>query len=228
VQPVTSASGIGAASPTLTDDVNEGSLRLVVLGDSLAYGTGAARPDDTLGARMARVLDRAGHTVEVHVVAVPGATSPELAAQVRRALPLKADIALVVVGANDLARLLPPAQSAAALAGVVRSLRAAGTTVVVAPAPDLSCVPGVPAALRPALSAACEELQRRQAGAAEAAGATVAPIARQLADAFAGEPELFSTDRYHPSSAGYARIAAALAPHVVAAARDADMRRAAA
>lgn len=208
--------------------MNEGPLRLVVLGDSLAHGTGAGRPDDTLGARMARVLERAGHTVEVHVVAVPGATSLELAAQVRETLSVAADIALVLVGANDLARFVPPAQSAAALAAAVRTLRAAGVTVVVAPAPDLSCVPGVPAALRPALRTACDELQRRQAGAAESAGAVVAPIARQLADAFAGEPELFSGDRYHPSSAGYARIAAALTPHIVAAAREADLRRAAA
>ena len=212
----------------LARDVNEGPLRLVVLGDSLACGTGAARPDDTLGARMARVLDRAGHSVEVHVMAVPGTTSLELASQVRETLPLGADIALVVIGANDLARFVPPAQSAAALAAAVRTLRGAGAAVVVAPAPDLSCVPGVPAALRPALRSACDELQRRQAGEAEAAGAGVAPIARQLADAFASEPELFSGDRFHPSSAGYARIAAALAPHVVAAAREADLRRAAA
>jgi lysophospholipase L1-like esterase len=216
------------SSEALAQDVNEGSLRLVVLGDSLAHGTGAARPGDTLGARMARVLERAGHTVEVHVVAVPGATSSELAPQVRETLPLDADVALVVVGANDLARFVPPAQSATDLATAVRTLRCAGVTVVVAPAPDLSCVPGVPAAMRPALRTACDELQRRQAGAAEAAGAVVAPIARQLADAFASEPELFSGDRYHPSSAGYARIAAALAPHVVAAAREADLRRAAA
>jgi lysophospholipase L1-like esterase len=220
--------GIAGPSEALTHDVKEGPLRLVVLGDSLAYGTGAAHPDDTLDARMARVLDRAGHAVEVHVVAVPGSTSPELATQVRQALALDADVALVVVGANDLPRSVPSAQSAAALAAAVRTLRGAGVAVVVAPAPDLSCVPGVPAALRPALRTACDELQRRQASAAEAAGAVVAPIARQLADAFAGEPELFSADRFHPSSAGYARIAAALAPHVVAAARSADMRRAAA
>jgi lysophospholipase L1-like esterase len=206
--------------------VNGSTLRLVVLGDSLGYGTGAARPDDTLGARMARVLDRAGYTVEVHVVAVPGATSPELAAQVREALALDADIALVVVGANDLARFVPPARSAAALAAAVEALRGAGLGVVVAPAPDLSCLPGVPAAARPALRTACEELQLRQAGAAESAGAVVAPIAGQLADAFASDPDLFSGDRFHPSSAGYARIAAALAPHLVMAAREADMRHA--
>jgi lysophospholipase L1-like esterase len=208
--------------------VNERALRLVVLGDSLAYGTGAARPDDTLGARMARVLDRVGYAAEVHVAAVPGAVSGELAAQVREVLPFDPDVALVLVGANDLARSVPAEQSATALATAVQDLRCAGITVVVAPAPDLSCVPGVPPALRSTLRAACAELQRRQAGAAEATGAIVAPVARQLADAFANEPELFSADHFHPSSAGYARIAAALAPHVVEAAREADIRRAAA
>jgi lysophospholipase L1-like esterase len=212
----------------LAEDVNESPLRLVVLGDSLAYGTGATRPADTLGARMARVLDRAGHTVDLHVVAVPGAISTELDEQVRETVALDADIALVVVGANDLSRFVPLAQSTAALGAAVQALRGAGTTVVVAPAPDLSCVPGVPAAMRPALRTACVELQRQQAAAAEATGAVVAPIGIELAEAFAGEPELFSGDRYHPSSAGYARIAAALAPHVVEAARTADLRRAAA
>ena len=54
-------------------------LRFLVLGDSLAFGTGATGPQDTLGARLTRALTDAGSTVELHVVAVPGAppsTSP--------------------------------------------------------------------------------------------------------------------------------------------------------
>jgi lysophospholipase L1-like esterase len=39
--------------------------------------------------------------------------------------------------------------------------------------------------------------------------------------AFARDPALFSADRFHPSGAGYALIAAALAPVVVEAAREA-------
>jgi lysophospholipase L1-like esterase len=207
--------------------VQHRSLRLAVLGDSLAYGTGAAHPDHTLGARLAGMLDRSGYAVELHVLAVPGATSFDLAAQVRRTTPLHADLAVVVVGANDLPRMIPPERSAAALRAAVEALQGGGTTVVVVPAPDLSTVPWVPPALRPALRTTCAELQRRQAAVAAAAGAVVAPVAGQVAAAFAADPTLFCADRFHPSSAGYARIAAALGPSVATAAATAHRSRAA-
>jgi lysophospholipase L1-like esterase len=84
----------------------------------------------------------------------------------------------------------------------------------------MSSVPFVPAAFRPLVQAACTQLQRRQTAVAEAAGATVADIAAEVGHAFVADPAMFSGDRFHPSSAGYARIAAALAPTVVAAARE--------
>ncbi len=194
-------------------------LRLLVLGDSIAYGTGARRPEDTLGSRLTRALTAEGFDVDLHVLAVPGAVSADLAAQVRRARPLDADLAVVVIGANDLARFVPPEQAAAALASAIGALRTQGTDVVVVPAPDMSSVPFVPPAFRPLVRAACVQLQQRQAAVAETAGGTVAGIAAEVAGAFAADPAMFSADRFHPSSAGYARIAAALAPVVVAAAR---------
>jgi len=200
-------------------------LRLLVLGDSIAYGTGALRAEDTLGHRLTATLTAEGFEVDRHVLAVPGAASADLAAQVRRALPLAADLAVVVIGANDLARFVPPAQAAAALGSAVVALRAAGTDVVVVPAPDMSSVPFVPPAFRPAVRAACAQLQLRQASVVEAAGGTVAGIAADVGGAFSADPAMFSADRFHPSSAGYARIAAALAPIIVAAAqarRDRD------
>jgi lysophospholipase L1-like esterase len=196
------------------------SLRLLVLGDSIAYGTGALRAEDTLGRRLSSALEADGFDVDLHVLAVPGAVSADLAAQVRRAQPLDADLAVVVIGANDLARFVPPEQAAAALGAAVTDLRARGADVVVVPAPDMSSVPFVPPAFRPLVQAACAQLQARQAAVVEAAGASVAGVAAEVAGAFAADPAMFSADRFHPSSAGYARIAAALAPAVLAAARD--------
>ncbi|SEL88376.1 GDSL-like Lipase/Acylhydrolase family protein [Blastococcus sp. DSM 46786] len=117
--------------------MDRSALRLLVLGDSLGSGTGAARPADALGPRLARALGEDGFDVDLHVLAVPGAASAGLADQVRRALPLSADLAVVVIGANDLARFVPAEQAATALAAAVTALRAAGTDVVVVPAPDM-------------------------------------------------------------------------------------------
>lgn len=198
-------------------------LRLAVLGDSIAFGTGAARPQDALGPRLAAALRADGHAVELTVLAVPGAVSADLAAQVRRALGTPGsgpDVAVVVVGANDLARLVPPERSAAALGDAVRALRAAGTDVVVVPAPDMSSIPFVPPAFRPVVRAASAVLQRRQEEVAAAAGARVAAVAAHVGRSFEADPAMFAGDRFHPSSAGYAAIAAALTPFVLDAARD--------
>ena len=200
-------------------------LRFVVLGDSIAHGTGARRLEDTLGRLLTGALVEEGFDVELHVVAVPGAISAHLAAQVRRAEPLGADLALIVIGANDVARFVPPDAAAADLGAAVRALRNAGTDVVVVPAPDMSAIPFVPPAFRSVVQAACGVLQERQARAVDAAGGRVASIGAVIGRAFAEDLSMFSADRFHPSSAGYARIAAALVPHVVAAAvarRDGD------
>jgi lysophospholipase L1-like esterase len=199
--------------------VSRSPLRLVVLGDSIAYGTGASRAADALGPRLSAALVAESFEVDLHVLAVPGAVSADLARQVRRAEPLAADLALVVIGANDLARFVPAEQAAASLAAAVTALRTGGTDVVVVPAPDMSTVPYVPPAFRAVVQAACAQLRHRQAVVAEAAGASVAAVAAEVGLAFAADPAMFSADRFHPSSAGYAAIAEALTPTVLAAAR---------
>jgi lysophospholipase L1-like esterase len=197
-------------------------LAFAVLGDSIAYGQGASRPADTVGARLAADLTGAGRPTEVRVFAVPGADSRSLAGQVQRATAWKPDLALVIIGANDLTHFVPPEQAAALLGAAVRTLRAAGIEVVVAPAPDLSVVPWVPPQMRAVVRAGSELLRREQARAAEAAGARIADITGASAAAFADDPALFSADHFHPSSAGYAVIVTALAPEIRAAASAAD------
>ncbi|MPQ99989.1 SGNH/GDSL hydrolase family protein [Modestobacter sp. I12A-02628] len=192
-------------------------LTLAVLGDSIAFGTGATHPGDALGPRLVRVLADAGIDCELAVHAVPGAVSADLDAQVRRAG--SPDLALVVIGANDLSRLVPPSSAAAQLGTAVRRLRERGADVLVVPAPDMSSIPWVPQQFRALVRVASDELHRRQTAAVQAAGGVVAPIAGELASRFSAQPTLFGTDRFHPSSSGYALIAEALTPIVLSIAR---------
>jgi lysophospholipase L1-like esterase len=189
-------------------------LSFAVLGDSIAFGQGASVPAHTAGARLTADLVEHGIATELRVFAVPGARSDSLAAQVRRAREWPPRLALIIIGANDLTSLVPPAQAAARLGDAVRQLRAAGAEVVVAPAPDLSVVPWVPPQMRMLVRAGSVALHDAQTQAALAAGAHVADIGMTSADGFAADAGLFSVDRFHPSSAGYALIARALAPTV--------------
>ena len=195
-------------------------MRLAVLGDSIAWGQGAAREGDRLGSRLTEGLNMRGFDVEARVFAVRGARSSDLAAQVGRASTWKPVLAVVVIGANDLTHLTPVDQAAQDLAQAVRRLRAVGAEVVVAPAPDLSAVPHVPVALRTAVRAAGELLRQRQETAVLAEGGRIADPDQRASRAFATDPSLFSVDRFHPSSAGYAVIADSLLPVLVDAAED--------
>lgn len=194
-------------------------MRLAVLGDSIAWGQGAARERDRPGPRLVDALSQHGLDVELGTFAVPGARSAGLARQVDTALPWTPDVAVIVIGANDLTHREPVATAVQALAEAVRRLREAGAEVVVAPAPDLSAVPHVPVALRAVVRAAGDALRWQQVAAATDAGARVADPDQRASRAFAVDPSLFSADRFHPSSAGYAVIADALLPTVIEAAR---------
>jgi lysophospholipase L1-like esterase len=194
-------------------------LRLAVLGDSIAYGTGAARTADTLGPRLVAALGAAGVEAEHRVFAVPGAVSAHLAGQVTRAVAWRPQLVVVVIGANDLTHFVPPESAAGALGSAVKALRVVGAQVVLAPAPDLSIVPHVPPVLREVVRAGSTILRSAQVRAVRGEGGLVADVDGATSAAFAADPGLFSADRFHPSSAGYAVIASALAPVVEAAAR---------
>jgi lysophospholipase L1-like esterase len=204
----------------LTEVMNE-PLRFRVLGDSLAAGVGCARADQGLGHLLADALRLAGHRVDLAVLGVPGARSTALAAQVRAAVLSGVDLALIVVGANDIASFTPPDIGAGLMRAAVADLRLAGAEVIVLPAPDLGVVSHVPPAFRPLVSQASGRYAQAQSAAATQAGATVADPGSEVARRFATNPGLFSADRFHPSPAGYAVIADVLVPYVLAAATEA-------
>ncbi len=144
--------------------------------------------------------------------AVPGARSRDLARQLAAAEPWAPHLVLIVIGANDLTHREPVDAAVKALADAVRRHRATGAEVVVAPAPDLGVVPHVPTFLREAVGQASDVLRRRQGEVVRANGGRVADPDGRASWAFANDASLFSADRFHPSSPGYAVIADAVLP----------------
>lgn len=194
-------------------------LRLAVLGDSSAAGLGAQDPAETPAALLASgVAEVAGRPVSVVTAAVVGATSAELEAQVARVLPSRPELAVILIGANDVKRRTPPQVAVAQLATAVRRLRAAGAQVVVGTCPDLGTVRPLAQPLRALARRWSRQMAAAQAEAVVEAGGRAVSLGEILGPQFRANPaEMFSADRFHPSAKGYAAAAAVLLPSACAA-----------
>ncbi|GAA4812987.1 hypothetical protein GCM10025786_17370 [Nocardioides caeni] len=193
-------------------------LRLLVLGDSIAAGLGVERRKDTLGGRLARGLaGRVHRPVALHTAAVVGSESSALAGQLD-ALPdgYRADVAVIVVGGNDVTHRVPVATSAGHLEEAIARLRAQGTAVVVGTCPDLGALRPVPQPLRSLGSRMSRQLAAAQVEVAVRGGAHAVSLAHVVGPFFITNPEeMFSLDRFHPSALGYKRTAEALLPSIL-------------
>jgi len=191
---------------------------LAFLGDSTAAGLGVARGQETPGALLAAGLASvAERRVQLLNVAKSGARSSDLARQVELALPHRPELAVIMIGANDVTRHSPAPQSVRQLGEAVRALKAAGCEVVVGTCPDLGTIKPV----RPPLRWVARRLSRQLAAAqtiavVENGGRTVS-LGSLLGPEFAARPEMFASDRYHPSAQGYATAAMAMLPSLCAA-----------
>lgn len=201
-------------------DLDGTPLKLAMLGDSLAVGVGADAPAETVGAILATDLaELAGRPVTLFNVAVTGAESRDLATQLADLVALSAhpDVAVIIVGGNDVMHRNSIASAVRHLYRVVLTLRHAGTRVVVATCPDMGTVRALAQPLRYLAHRVSRSLATAQTLIVLRAGGRPVPLGSTLGPLFRHKPALmFSTDHFHPSALGYARAAAVLLPSVSA------------
>lgn len=195
-------------------------LDLLVLGDSIAAGLGADAPGGTFGAQLAKRLARAAdRSVRLHTAAVVGAESSMLRAQLA-GLPggYRPDVAVVVVGGNDVTHRVRVSESRRHLAETLQTLRALDVPVVVGTCPDLGALSVLQQPLRTLARVASRQLAAAQREVALEHGALAVSLADVVGPFFVTRPdEMFAVDRFHPSSAGYRRTAKAVLPSVLVA-----------
>ena len=194
-------------------------IKVALLGDSSAAGYGVDRVEQTPGALLASgIAERADRRVFLRAFAKVGARSPDLAGQIDQALRTKPDVAVILIGANDVTHQTRPATSVRHLAEGVRRLREADVAVLVGTCPDLGTVQPI----APPLKQVARTWSRRMAAAqtiavVESGGRTVS-VGSILGPEFAAAPALlFGPDQFHPSAAGYQSLVGVLLPSTLAA-----------
>lgn len=177
----------------------KGRLRLVVVGDSTAVGTGAASLDDALPGRLGKLLGARWRAVGRN-----GATAVDvLREHIDEAAGGPADVAVLVVGWNDAMRLRSARAFAHDLTALIERLRTAsprGRVVVVGP-PRFAEFAVLPQPLRAALG-------RHAAGLARVAERIADDLEVDFAPGFDGVS--VADDAFHPNGDGYAGMARAV------------------
>lgn len=201
-------------------------LSLVVLGDSTGAGYGTRRPRETPGALLATGISRRlGRPVRLRRLAMVGAVSADLAPQVEAALEEHPDLAVILIGGNDVTHRTPVKVAVRHLVDAVRALRAAGAQVVVGTCPDLGTIQPIKPPLRWLARHWSRQLAAAQTVAVVEAGGWTVSLGDLLGPRFAAEPtRLFAWDQFHPSADGYAVAVAAILPTVLTALGAADER----
>jgi lysophospholipase L1-like esterase len=187
-------------------------LRLVAIGDSTVEGVEDPGPD---GVYIGWADRFAGHLDVMHPgllyanLAVRGKTAHEVReTQLRPALALAPDFAVVVAGVNDVLR--PKLDREALrddLCAMHAELAATGARVLTFTMPDMTRVAPLAVVLRRRL----EFLNTVTLECRERYGSIVVDLSSASA---ASHPALWHTDRLHANSEGHRRIAAALAEAV--------------
>ena len=189
-------------------------LRLLIVGDSSAAGVGVARQRDALSGHLTRALAaQCTARVRWRLLARSGITSAQCLRMLEADAPAHADVAVVVLGVNDVVDQVPSLRAVRSREAIANRLRNAHGVahVVFAPLPPVSRFPGLPQPLRWVAGA---DARRHDAAVAHwAAGrddVSHVPIDLPL------NRGVMAGDGFHPGAPVYRVCGVALAEHIAA------------
>jgi hypothetical protein len=145
-------------------------------------------------------------------VAVVGAESPDLGVQVDALGRQRPELAVIMVGANDVTEGTKASVAVPYLEETVRRLASLGAEVVVGTCPDLGTIRPLAQPLRAYARRQSRKMAREQTVAVVRAGGRTVSLGDILGPLFMTHLEFFSEDQFHPSAAGYAAAADAVLP----------------
>ena len=179
-------------------------VHVLVLGDSLTAGYGLP-PGLGFAPQLEATLRRHGLRAFVADAGVSGNTAAQGRARLRwtlDGLPEKPDLAIVALGANDMLRGLPPAQTRADLDAILAELTRRGIPVLIA---GMRAAPNLGPDFRADYEAIFPGLARKY-------GAALYPF---FLAGVAGEAALALPDRMHPNFQGIKRMVSGITPAVL-------------
>jgi lysophospholipase L1-like esterase len=195
----------GAAGPpgAATDTV-------VWLGDSTAAGVGASTQATTVAEQVAT---RTGRSVRLTVLAVSGArVAGVLHEQLPKVAAVQPTIVFVSVGANDAVHLTSTSAFRRDYRRLLSRLPGSVRRVVLLGVPDMGAPPRLAQPLRALTGWRGRAMDREVEALARARQLVYVDIAGTTGPAFRRDPgHSFARDHYHPSDAGYALWADAVA-----------------
>jgi len=187
-------------------------LQILIVGDSSAAGVGVRTQDEALTGHLTRTLARcSGRRVRWQLVAKSGITTVQALALLKQAAPARAEIAVVVLGVNDVIDQVPSHRAVQQRAELVEWLRehAGVRHVVFAPLPPVHRFPLLPQPLRHVMGG-----DARRHDEAVARWAATRHDVSHLPIAYSLGPEHMADDGFHPGEPVYRACGEALANHV--------------
>ena len=184
-------------------------LRLLIVGDSSAAGVGVRTQDEALAGHLTRRLAGcSGRRVRWQLVARSGITTVQALALLKQSAPAPAEIAVVVLGVNDVIDQVPSHRAVQQRAELVDWLRERSGVrhVVFAPLPPVHRFPLLPQPLRHVMGS-----DARRHDEAVARWAATRDDVSHLPIDYALGPEHMAEDGFHPGEPVYRACGEALA-----------------